>query len=93
MVTAPVEAGNPAPRAAWRAGAWPRPAVKHAAEEDFVDRVGRNCGALDRGADGGGAELGSGEVLEIALERADGGARGADNHDGIGCGHCSSFIN
>ena len=26
MVIAPVEAGNPAPRAACRAGAWPRPA-------------------------------------------------------------------
>ena len=91
MVAAPVEAGRPAPRAACRAGAWPMTGGKHAAEENFVDGVRRNACALDGGADGGSAELGSGEIFEIALECADGRARGADNDDGIGGGHGCSF--
>ena len=80
---------------------------EHTAEKDFVDGgdigfIGRNSGAdssrpidstsIESGSDGGGAELRSCEVLEIALECADGRARGADNDDGIGYRHSSSFV-
>ncbi len=64
---------------------------KHAAEEDFVDCVGGDRRAFDGCADGGSAELRCGETAEIALECADGGARGAYDHDGVGCGHSCSF--
>jgi hypothetical protein len=70
---------------------------QHAAEENFVDfscgeSGGGETGAFDGGADGGSTELRSGETAEIALECADGGARGAGNHDGIGFGHGRSLI-
>ena len=75
---------------------------ENAAEEDFVDCVGGNSGAsnsrpidsasIECGADGGGGELRSGEVFEVALKRADGRAGEADDHNGIwhdgtGVGH------
>ena len=64
---------------------------EHTAEENFVDGFRRNATPLESGADGGGAELGSAQVFEIALKCANGRARGADNHDGIrGCGHLRS---
>jgi hypothetical protein len=69
---------------------------KNAAEEDFVDCVGRDSGAgnsraFEGGANGGSAELRSGEILEVALKCADGRAGGADNDDGIGgLGHSRS---
>ena len=50
---------------------------QHATEEDFVDGVGRNACARDGGTDGDSAELRCGEIFEVALECADGRARGA----------------
>ena len=55
MVVAPVASGL-APRAAWRAGAWPA-GRQHVAHEDFVDPLRRQFGPLQRGADHMGTEL------------------------------------
>ena len=70
IVVQPVASGRPAPSAAWRAGAWPWPAGQHAAHDDFLHFLRADLRALDRRADRGGAELGRGEALELALEGA-----------------------
>ena len=56
---------------------------QHAAHDDFVHLLGFDLGALDRCADGRRAQLGGGELLQLSLERAHGGARGRDDDDGI----------
>ena len=43
MVVQPVEGGNPAPSAAWRAGAWPMPGRKHVAHDRFLHVLGLRC--------------------------------------------------
>ena len=70
MVVQPVASGSPAPRAAWRAGAWPCPAGSTQPMMTSSHFFGADPRALDRGADRRGAELGSGEALELALESA-----------------------
>ena len=57
IVVQPVAGGSPAPSAAWRAGAWPWPAGSTLPMIDFLTSCGATPGALDRGADGRGAEL------------------------------------
>jgi hypothetical protein len=56
IVVAPVESGKPAPRAAWRAGAWPT-GRQHVAHEDLVDFLRPEPGALQRCTDHMGTEL------------------------------------
>ena len=41
---------------------------QHAAHDHFLHVLGLDLRALDRGADRGGAELGRGEALQLALE-------------------------
>ncbi len=59
------------------------PRGQHAAEHDFVDLVGRDPGALQRRLDRRRAERRRGEVFQIALESAHGGAGRADDDDGV----------
>jgi hypothetical protein len=58
-----------------------------ATEEHFLDSIGWNGGALNAGANGEGAKLGSGKIFEVALEAADGSPRGANDNDGVMRGH------
>ena len=51
------------------------------AEDDFVDVGGGDLGALQGGLDGGGAEFMGRHSGESSVERADGGARGGNDHD------------
>ena len=53
------------------------------AHDDVLDLVGRDVGALERGGDGGGAELGRVDGRQAAAELADGRAGGAED-DGLG---------
>ena len=64
---------------------------QHAAHDHFLHVVGADLRALDCGADRGGAELGRGEALELALEGAHRRAGGGDDDDRIGL-HGHSFI-
>jgi hypothetical protein len=82
MVVASTDLGRPAPRAAWRAGAWPS-RREDAAHENLVDLIARDAGALHRGLDRGGAELGRGGAGELALERAHRGAGVGEDDDGV----------
>src|SRR5690606_26979646 len=54
---------------------------EHAAEEDLIHVLAVDAGPLEGGADGDAAELMRGERGERALERADGGASSAGDHD------------
>ena len=85
-VTAPADCGRPAPSAAWRAGAWPWPAIRQLPISTSSDGVAGDAGALDRGLDRDAAELVRGERAEIAEQAADRRARGGNDDDGIGHG-------
>ncbi len=54
---------------------------QHAAHQHLGDVLGLDAGALERGLDGDGAELGRGRGRKLALKAAHGRARGADDHD------------
>ena len=64
----------------------PLPGRQDAAENHFLDRLGRNLAALQGGADSGCAELRSGRILQVALKSAHCGAGGTDDDDRIK--HC-----
>ena len=59
------------------------PGGQHAAHDDFLDLVGLDAGALDRGADRGSAELVRGEALEFALQGAHRGTGDGNDDDRI----------
>ena len=63
-----------------------------AAHVAAVDIVRVHAGALDRGPDGGGAELGRGGAGEAALERAHRGAGVGEDDDGVGWRSWGSFL-
>ena len=90
MVTAPVETGSPAARAACRAGAWPSPAESTQPKRTSSTASGGIAGAIDCGANGGGAELGRSEILEIALKGTDGRTGETNDDDGILSSHFRS---
>lgn len=56
---------------------------QHAAHQRLVDLRGLQSGALERGGDGGGAQLRRGERGEFALKGRHRRAGGGDDHDGI----------
>src|SRR5690606_25159745 len=78
MVVQPAAGGMPAPSAAWRAGAWPRPAGTHG---HLVHLVGGEPGVLERAADRGASQDRRGHPGELAEEGTDGGALRTDDHD------------
>ena len=57
--------------------------LEHLAHDDVLDLLRLDVGALERGLDGGAAELGRVERGEAAAELADRRARGAED-DGLG---------
>ncbi len=59
------------------------PCGQHAAHDHFLHFLGRNPGALDRGADRCGAELGRGKALQLALEGAHRRSGARDDDDRI----------
>jgi hypothetical protein len=72
--------GTPAAMAAWRAGFWPWPAAStwpRITSSTSPPRPWR----VERGLDGGGAELVGRRVGEGAVERTDGGARRSHDDD------------
>ena len=91
IVVQPVASGRPAPSEAWRAGAWPWPAGSTQPMMTSSHFVRVDPRALDRRADRGGAELGSGEAFELALESAHRGAGEANDDDRIGVHAVSCF--
>ena len=62
------------------------------AEQHFVYLLRGHAGARHGGLDGSAAQVVRSEVREVALERAHGGARRADDDDGVlvGCRHGKS---
>ena len=56
---------------------------QHAAEDHFVDLVRGDTGALQRRLNRGRAKFRRGQVLQVALEPAHGGAGGTDDDDGV----------
>ena len=69
-VTASADLGRPAPIAAWRAGAWPRPAESTLPMNTLSICSPLTPGALDRRLDRGRAELGRASAGKRALEAA-----------------------
>jgi hypothetical protein len=61
-------------------------------ENDFIDDIRRHTGALDRFANGDGAEFGCRQAGEFALKIANGGARGTDDDDWICVVHALVLI-
>ncbi len=86
-VVAPVASGRPAPRAAWRAGAWPWPAGRTQPISTSSMRSGARVGPIECGADRVRAESRGGQAGQLALEAAERRARGGDDDDGIEVGH------
>ena len=58
--------------------------LDHLTHDHVLDLLRLDAGALERGLDGGAAELGGVERREAAAELADRGARGTEDH---GLGH------
>ena len=56
---------------------------QHVAEIDFVDLLGLDAGLFDGGLDGHGAQITCRQVGKVALERAHGGALGANDDNGF----------
>ena len=81
MVVAGTPCGMPAPSAAWRAGAWPRPAGSTQPMMTSCTSAAAISGGGERALDGGGAELRRGGRREHALECADGRAHGGGDDD------------
>jgi hypothetical protein len=63
----------------------------HVAHDHMAHGVGRQARALDGRFDGGGGELGVGNVFQRAAEGADGGAGGADNEN-VAVGHVKGSV-
>ena len=83
-VVASTDWGRPAPERRLARRGLAEAGGKHAAHEDLLDRVGGDAGALDRGADRRGAELGGGCAGQRALERAHRGAGVGQDDDRVG---------
>ena len=81
MVVVGTPLGMPAPSAAWRAGAWPRPAGNTQPMMTSCTSAAGDPARGERAGDGGSAELRRGGRREHALERADGRARGGGDDD------------
>ena len=81
MVMHGVLSGSPALIAACRAGRLPDACRDDAAHDHFIHGVRLDAGAFERGFDGGGPEVGRGDVFERTAERADGRA-GSRKDDG-----------
>jgi len=82
-VTAPALLGRPPLNAAWRAGAWPWPAIRQLPKMTSVTSSGLIAGALDSGLDGSTAQVVGGKRSEVALKATHGRAGGADDHNGF----------
>jgi hypothetical protein len=54
---------------------------EHLTENDFINFVRRNAGTFKHGTDNGRAEFVGWRIGKVAIERTDGGARSAGNHD------------
>ena len=85
MVVVGTPFGMPAPSAAWRAGAWPRPAGSTQPMMTSWTSPAGDARGGERALDGGGAELRRGGRREHALEGADGRARGGGDDDVWSC--------
>ncbi len=66
---------------AWREGIWPCAGLQHLAHHHVLDLLGRDLGALERGADGDAAEVGRVQRGQAAAHLADG-RSGAAEDDG-----------
>ena len=53
------------------------------AKNHFGDQLRTDAGALDRGLDGGTAEVMGGQRRKVTLKTAHGGTGGANDHDGV----------
>jgi hypothetical protein len=88
-VTAPALSGRPARRIAWRAGAWPWPAIRQlpssTSSTASPGTPARSTAAFTATAPSSQAASG-----EIAQQAADGRAGGGDDDDGIGHGEAPS---
>ncbi len=73
-VMAGTSSGMPALSSAWRAVFWPEAGLDDVAEDDLVELVAGDAGALEGLLHGDGAELGRRAAGEAALELALGGA-------------------
>ena len=73
--------GMSAPIAAWRAGAWPRPAGSTQPMITSSTWSAARPGVGERAVDRGSAERRRGHAGELAEEGADGGALGTDDDD------------
>jgi len=56
---------------------------KNAAHDHFLHLIGLDSSTLDRGADRGGSELRSGEILQLPLKGAHGCSRGGNDDDRV----------
>ena len=88
IVVAPAASGRPAPSAAWRAGAWPRPAgstqpITISSTLSAATPARSTARPEIAAAPSAGAET----LLEIAEKAAHRRARRADDDDGIFSGH------
>ena len=88
-VTAPADCGRPAPSAAWRAGAWPWPAIRQLPNSTSSTASpvmpARSTAALIATAPRWCAD----SDAEVALQAAHRRAGGGDDDDGIGHGMLS----
>ena len=92
-VVAPVASGSPAPRAAWRAGAWPWPAGSTQPISTSSIRSGASVARSSAARIACAPSAVRRERRQFALEAAERRARGGDDDDGIGSGGhggCSS---
>ena len=87
MVVQPTLSGMPAPRLAWRAGAWPWPACSTLPTITSSTSAGFIRPRLEGGLDGPGAELGGGQGGKLAQQSAHGRAGGGRDDDGIRRAH------
>ena len=81
IVSEETSIGMPALICAWREGIWPTPGLQHLAHHHVLHLLGRDVGALERGADGDAAEVGRVQGGQAAAHLADG-RSGAAEDDG-----------
>src|SRR6218665_2186652 len=96
-VTAPALSGSPPLNAAWRAGAWPWPAIRQLPINTSPTVSGARPARATPAPPAPpppspaapAAEVGGGQVGKVALQRPHGGAGRADDDDGVlgGCWH------
>ena len=93
-VVQPAASGRPAPSAAWRAGAWPRPAGSTQPIRTSSTLSAATARPLDGGGDRARAERRGGDILQIAEKAAHRRARGADDDNGVSGVHgpCSLSV-